>query len=60
VVTPQGAADRVFLYEIYDDAAAFDTHKKAPHFATFDRDSAPLVASKVVTLGNLDYAGADG
>ena len=60
VVTPQGDTDRVILYEIYDDAAAFDAHKKTPHFAAFDRDSAPLVAAKVVTLGKLEYAGADG
>ena len=60
VVTPQGDTDRVILYEIYDDAAAFDAHKKTPHFAAFDRDSASLVAAKVVTLGKLEYAGTDG
>jgi quinol monooxygenase YgiN len=60
VVTPIGEADRVVLYEIYDDAAAFEVHKRTPHFAAFDRDSAPLVAAKAVTLGQLDYAGTDG
>ena len=60
VVIPQGDADRVVLYEIYDDAAAFDVHKKMPHFAAFDRDSVPFVAAKVVTLGKLEYAGTDG
>ncbi len=60
VVTPDGGADRVVLYEIYDDAAAFEAHKRTPHFAAFDRDSAPLVSSKAVTLGRLDYAGSDG
>ncbi len=57
---PQGDADRVFLYEVYDDAAAFDAHKRTPHFAAFDRDSVPFVAAKVVTLAKLEYAGADG
>ena len=60
VVTPDGATDRVVLYEIYDDAAAFEAHKRTPHFAIFDRDSAALVAEKVVTVGRLDYAGTDG
>lgn len=60
VVVPQGDADRIVLYEIYDDAAAFDAHKKTQHFASFDRDSASLVAAKSVTLGQLDYAGTDG
>jgi quinol monooxygenase YgiN len=60
VVTPDGDADRIVLYEVYDDAAAFETHKRTPHFAAFDRDSAPLVSSKVVTLGQLAYAGSDG
>lgn len=60
VVIAQGTSDRVFLYEIYDDAAAFEEHKRTPHFAVFDRDSAALVKTKVVTLGRLDYAGSDG
>ena len=60
VVTPEGDTDRIVLYEIYDDPAAFEAHKLTPHFATFDRDSAPLVSSKSVTLGRLDYAGTDG
>ena len=60
VVIPQGDADRVFLYEVYDDAAAFDAHKRTPHFAAFDRDCVPFVAAKVVTLAKLEYAGADG
>jgi quinol monooxygenase YgiN len=59
VVIPEGEADRVLLYEIYDDAAAFEAHKQTAHFAVFDRDSAPLVAAKEVTLGDLVYAGSD-
>ena len=27
---------RVFLYEIYDDRAAFDAHMQTPHFADFN------------------------
>lgn len=38
----------VFLYEIYDDAAAFEAHKRAEHFTSFDALSAPWVATKKV------------
>jgi quinol monooxygenase YgiN len=41
-------ADAVFLYELYDDAAAFDVHLASEHFRTFDAAAAPLVASKTV------------
>ena len=27
--------EAVILYEIYDDAAAFDAHRETPHFAVF-------------------------
>jgi quinol monooxygenase YgiN len=60
VVIPSGESDRVLLYEIYDDAAAFEVHKRMPHFATFDRDSAPFVTAKAVTLGKVDDGDAGG
>lgn len=60
VVVPEGTTDRVFLYEIYDDAAAFEAHKRTPHFAAFDRDSGPLVMAKAVMVGRLEYAGSEG
>jgi quinol monooxygenase YgiN len=41
-------ADRVLLYEIYDDRAAFDAHLKTRHFAVFNEASASLVADKIV------------
>ena len=40
--------DRVLLYEIYDDQAAFDAHLKTKHFTVFNEASAPLVADKIV------------
>lgn len=48
VLTSPKDADFILLYEIYDDRAAFDAHKKTPHFLSFDKESAPLVANKVV------------
>ena len=40
VVEPRGEPDRVLLYEIYDDEAAFDEHCRSAHYARFDRESA--------------------
>ena len=37
-----------FLYELYDDEAAFAAHLETPHFKAFDREVAPWVVSKVV------------
>jgi quinol monooxygenase YgiN len=45
-------ADRVLLYEIYDDRAAFDAHLKTRHFAIFNETSAVLVVDK--TVGEYD------
>jgi quinol monooxygenase YgiN len=49
VLEPDGEPDRVLLYEIYDDRAAFDAHVRSAHFARFDAASAALVAEKSVT-----------
>lgn len=38
----------VFLYEIYTDAAAFDTHLKSSHFKSFDAAVTDMVLSKKV------------
>ena len=38
----------VFLYEIYDDEAAFAAHLKMPHFLAFDADVKTMVQDKVV------------
>lgn len=36
------------LYEIYDDAPAFDLHLATPHFKAFSDKSAPLTLDKQV------------
>ncbi|MCT8159440.1 putative quinol monooxygenase [Pseudoruegeria sp. SHC-113] len=42
--------DEIFLYEIYTDRAAFDTHLASPHFKAFDAEVADMVAAKQVAL----------
>lgn len=49
VLATQNEADRIMLYEIYDDRAAFDAHIKTRHFASFNEASAGMVAEKKVT-----------
>lgn len=51
-------ADRILLYEIYDDRAAFDAHLKTRHFAVFNTESAPLVADKSVAEYDLVCEGS--
>ena len=41
-------ASTVFLYELYSDAAAFDTHLGSAHFRNFDAAVAHFIAAKSV------------
>ena len=38
----------IFLYEIYDDAAAFEAHKAAPHYHEFNHAIDGMVVKKSV------------
>lgn len=38
---------RVFLYEVYDDAAAFAGHLQSSHFLAFDAETRSWVEEKV-------------
>jgi quinol monooxygenase YgiN len=58
VLAPTDVADQIFLYEIYDDRAAFDAHLKTAHFAAFNRESEALVISKKVAQYNLACEGS--
>lgn len=49
VLTHVDNDERVVLYEIYRDRAAFEEHLKAPHFLSFDAAVGPLVSEKRVT-----------
>jgi len=41
-------ANSVLLYEVYDSAAAFQTHLESLHFQSFDQNSAAMVTHKSV------------
>jgi quinol monooxygenase YgiN len=58
VLEPIGETDRVVLYEIYDDRAAFNVHCKTAHFDMFNTASAPYVREKKVFEYDLVCAGS--
>jgi (4S)-4-hydroxy-5-phosphonooxypentane-2,3-dione isomerase len=47
--------DRIFLYEVYDDRAAFDAHLAADHFKAFDASVRDWVARKDVRIYRRAY-----
>ena len=42
------APHRIFLYETYDDHAAFEAHLASSHFRNFDTATADMIVSKDV------------
>lgn len=59
VLVPKGESDRILLYEIYDNRAAFDQHLRMAHFHNFNRDCAALVISKAVAEFELVREGTE-
>ena len=47
--------DEVFLYEVYEDASAFQVHLATVHFKVFDTAVQPLLAGKTVNTYSLVY-----
>lgn len=47
-VCVESATGTVFLYEVYDDRAAFDAHLASDHFRAFDAEARDWVARKAV------------
>lgn len=45
--------ERIFLYELYVDEAAFEHHKGTPHFKAFDAKTKEWVVSKSVEFYHL-------
>jgi len=48
VCAAAGDTERVFLYEIYKDEAAFAAHLKAPHFLEFDTATRAMIKERKV------------
>ena len=50
VCTDLDRSDAVFLYELYDDRAAFDAHLASAHFREVGAQASGLVAEKAVAM----------
>lgn len=44
----QSNPNHVFLYEVYDNAAALEAHRQTPHFKKFAETTKTMVADRVV------------
>ena len=47
-------SNSVFLYEVYDDEAAFETHKLTLHYSAFNQAISGIVVNKSIRFLNLD------
>ena len=59
VTAVEGDGTRFVLYELYDDAAAFEAHKQAPHFAAWRQVADRLLVSQVNTRGTVLASNSD-
>ena len=57
VLVPKDSTDRVLLYEIYRDKAAFNEHLKAAHFLEFSRVAGSLVKDRKIVEYSLENPG---
>ena len=48
VCTDSARPGLVFLYELYDDAAAFDAHLAAPHYLSFAAATKAMLTHRVI------------
>jgi autoinducer 2-degrading protein len=46
VSVPVDGENEFFLYEVYDDEAAFEEHLKTEHYAEFDAKAQPMISLK--------------
>ncbi len=60
VTAVEGDDGRFVLYELYDDAEAFEAHKRAPHFAAWRQVADRVLTSQVNTRGTLVATNSDG
>ena len=51
VTAVEGDDRRFVLYELYDDAAAFEAHREAPHFAAWRQVADRVLSSQLNTRG---------
>jgi autoinducer 2-degrading protein len=53
VCWPRDVANRVFLYEIYDDEAAFQAHLQTDHFKSFAAATKDMITGRKIVACDL-------
>ena len=53
VCRPRDVSNRVFLYEIYDDEAAFQTHLQTGHFKSFAAATKAMITARRIVACDL-------
>jgi autoinducer 2-degrading protein len=53
VCRPREVANRVFLYEIYDDEAAFQAHLQSAHFKAFAAATKDMITARRIVACDL-------
>lgn len=48
VCVPRDVANRVFLYEIYDDERAFEAHRQTSHFKAFTAATKDMITGRKI------------
>ena len=59
VTAVEGDGNRFVLYELYDDAEAFEAHKRAPHFAAWRQVADRVLTSQLNTRGTVVASNSD-
>jgi quinol monooxygenase YgiN len=58
LISGDGTADTIYLYEVYDDEAAFAVHQSTAHYKKFKEASGAMVAQMdVIRLDAIRLAG---
>ena len=50
VCVDPGDSQKVLLYEIYENKAAFESHLESDHFKSFDHDVAEIVVDRKIEI----------
>jgi len=50
VCADAGKPATVYLYELYDDRAAFDAHRESAHFQSFSAATKDMIAARAVQM----------
>ena len=55
IVASDEAAETVFLYEVYADEAALETHFNTPYMKEYLEDTKPMIAQRTRNRGTLAH-----